>query len=113
MQRNASEIIQFSRLQAAKQMGAEYEYDATVLPAPESIISCGSSECTRTFTGIPGAIGQERIGMNTPALFGTYELPKMQNQNAPRISLTTRFEGGRNTPRGRDGPAPGIVQFDS
>ena len=47
-------------------------------------------------------IGVERAGAKAPGLFGTFtfdsSMSEIQN-NRKNIELTTKYEGGRNTPR--------------
>ena len=98
MQRNGEEIINMNRRISAKQMGAMYPLDPTVVPPPTDIFSCTKSECRRATTGLPGGIGTERKE-SVPDLFGTYNIPYITPAE-PVTYRTSRFEGGRNSLRG-------------
>lgn len=98
--KNADEIIHVSRTRQALMAGAQYGNDPSVVPPPESVVTCDKVECFILPTQASNGIGTERVYDKAPALFGTFELPR---QKAPRanVSLTKTFENGRNTPRGR------------
>lgn len=115
MQRNGSEIIEASRRIMATNMGAQLPFDGTVVPPPLTVVDCKPGECSRISTGAPNAIGVERRPEPVPELFGTFEPKAGWFAKVPErhVGLTTRFEGGRNTPRGRQGPVCGVVTFDS
>lgn len=100
IQKNTDEIIDISRKRQATMSGAIYGDDPTVVPPPVAIVQCEPGECTVMPTGAPDGIGTERVYDRAPPLFGTFEFPKMKPQ-APHVDLTKRFEGGRNSPRGR------------
>jgi hypothetical protein len=100
MVHNADEIIKVSRDRAAQQNGAIYGLDPTVVPSLASIVSCTRSECSRTSTNIEGGIGMARALTDVPELFGTWDARIPTVTPKPNISVTSRYEGGRNTPRG-------------
>jgi hypothetical protein len=105
MTRNASELIELSRQRQAHVTGARFGLDPTVVPPPVARVACSRSACERIPTGEPGGIGIERAGAAAPELFGTWD-PKefLTWQPAAQTTITTRYEGGRNTPRGGTGP---------
>jgi hypothetical protein len=103
MTKHAEEIISVSRERFTQQTGAFYGNDATVVPPPAMIVSCTSSDCSRTLTEAPGGLGVERAGATAPALFGTWDPRDGSVAPARKIEITTRYEGGRNTPRGGAG----------
>lgn len=100
VQQNTDSIIHLSRKRQAMQNGAIYSFDSTVVPPPEAIVQCKPTECNAMSTGFKGGIGVERVYDKSPELFGTFDFVK---QAAPKgkIMLTQRFEGGRNSARGR------------
>lgn len=107
MTRNSEELIRVSRERLAQQTGAIYGLDSSVVPPPANIVECSRSDCTRTPTNLVGGFGNERAPDTLPELFGTWDPRSMATQPAPNTSLTTQYEGGRNTPRG--GPAAPLV----
>jgi len=100
MTHNATELIQVSRDRNARQTGAIYGLDTSVVPSPASIVECTRSDCTRTATHIGGGIGTERYPNAVPELFGTWETPATGRVSMANVPTTLRYEGGRNTPRG-------------
>jgi len=106
MQRNADSIIAVSRKRTAELTGSIFPFDKSVEPPPVATVTCTPSGCVRKATDAPGGIGDERLGMTTPELFGTYEANPLLPPHAgiPRVAVTTVYEGGRNTPRGQRGP---------
>ena len=101
MQKHGDEILQFSRKQTGLRMGSFLPYDNSVVPPAAMKVVCKPGECMRIVTNAPGGIGMEREGAACPELFGTFE---RDTTGAPRQGrpqyLTSRFEGGRNSPRG-------------
>jgi len=98
LQHHADGFIQVSRHRQAQHSGAYY-YD-TILPLPpKQLQHCDEFDCTFSRTDLVNGIGLQRKE-NVPDLFGTFA---EKNSQAPmkRIFLTDKFEGGRNTPRGR------------
>ncbi len=100
MTHNANEIIKVSRDRAAKNNGAIYGLDDSVVPPPVSLVSCSRSECSREPTNRGGAIGTERAPQEMPELFGTWDPRITTVSPKPNVAGTTNYEGGRNTPRG-------------
>ena len=101
MTKNAVEIMRIGRERYAEQTGAIYGMDPSVVPPPAMIVSCQTDNCERTQTNFEGGIGTERADSEAPELFGTWEFQAWAASGAkPVVPLTTRFEGGRNTPRG-------------
>lgn len=103
MQHNGEELIRASRSAMATAMGSYLPFDNSVVPPPAMTVSCRPSECARTTTHLPGGIGLEREGDAAPELFGTFSMVGQVGAapvTAARTSGTTRYEGGRNTPRG-------------
>lgn len=99
MTKNGSELIRIGRERYAQQNGSGFHMANTV-PPPAVVVDCRPDDCSRRLTGAPGGIGVERQGAAAPDLFGTWE-PNMFRQPPPTVAgLTTRYEGGRNTPRG-------------
>jgi hypothetical protein len=101
MTKNATELIRLSRQRLAQQTGAVYGIDAGTVPPPASIVNCARHDCERVATDAPGGIGQERGDSPAPELFGTWD-PRQGRMTAPQAltSVTRKYEGGRNTPRG-------------
>ncbi len=107
MTKNAIEIIRLSRERQAAASGATFGTDPSTVPPPAMIVECSAAECSRQVTENPGGIGMERAGAAAPGLFGTWE-PTASTAKAPQpnIGITRTYEGGRNTPRGLNGPGP-------
>jgi hypothetical protein len=101
IQANTDDVIALSRARYAQSTGAIYAYDTTVEAPPENLVKCDKVECRVMPTGKIDGIGTERVYDRAPALFGTYQLPKMRAP-APHVSLNQKFEGGRNSWRGRE-----------
>lgn len=101
MQRNAESILVYNRKEYAGRMGANLPFDDTVVPPPAMVVECKPGGCSRVMTEAPGGIGMERAGAACPELFGTFSYAGMANVKAePRVALTTKQEGGRNSVRG-------------
>jgi len=100
MTHNAEELIRVSRERLAYQTGAIYGLDSSVVPPPAMTVECTRSECIRTQTQLSGGIGSERVPDTLPELFGTWDPRTFATQQKSNTSLTTQYEGGRNTPRG-------------
>lgn len=99
MTKNGMELIRLGRERYAQQNGSGFRLADTV-PPPALLVECRTNDCARRITGAPGGIGIERTDSATPDLFGTWE-PNMLKDAPPAMAyLTTRYEGGRNTPRG-------------
>lgn len=98
LQHNADGFIQVSRHRQAEHVGAYYHGATHPLP-PKQLQRCDEFDCIFSRTDIKDGIGLQRKE-SVPVLFGTFA---EQNNDSPmkRIFLTDKFEGGRNTPRGR------------
>jgi len=107
MQNNTPQIIEMSRQLAARRTGAVYAFDANVVPPPNLKAYCKPDSCKMVVTGAPGGIGLEREGADAPELFGTYSPLEGFPAPAAQTPLTSRYEGGRNSLRGRVGPVFG------
>ena len=100
-QHNADGIIQVSRKRQGDTIGAQYARASTV-PEPRQVQICSAFECKMSRNSNKTAIGLERQDQ-APALFGTFnDISEQLNLPIEREYLTHSFEGGRNTPRGRD-----------
>lgn len=101
MTKNAAELIRVGRERYAHLSGAIYGLDNSVVPPPALRVTCSTEDCVINATGEPGGIGTERAGCTAPDLFGTWD-PREMGARAPmpKVKLTTKYEGGRNTPRG-------------
>jgi hypothetical protein len=106
IQTNTDDVIAISRARFAQSTGAIYAYDNTVVAPPESLVKCDKVECVFMPSGQANGIGVERVYDRAPELFGTSQLPKMK---APRahVGINQKFEGGRNSWRGREFDAMG------
>ena len=101
IQRNASQVMDYSRKVYAQRMGGFLAYDSTVVPPPAMVVDCKPGGCSRSLTEAPGGIGTERADAACPELFGTFSYAGMANVKAePRVGITTKQEGGRNSVRG-------------
>lgn len=102
MTKNAIELMRISRERYAQQTGAVYPLNTTVVPPPSLSVKCATDDCVRSFTNAEGGIGMERGDTPAPDLFGTWDYRDWSTgPPAPHLGLTTVFEGGRNSPRGR------------
>jgi len=97
-QQHADAIVQVSRQRQVERTGASYMRAATV-PEAKQVQQCDEYECMFTNNTKPHTIGLERKE-GVPDLFGTFGEPTRMMPASGEI-LTTNFEGGRNTPRGR------------
>lgn len=99
MQRNADQIISVSRERLSQDAGANRGFDNTVVAPPENLVSCDIMKCGFSQTGLPYGIGTQRQEP-VPELFGTFNTDVREvTQHLPAI--TSSFEGGRNSVRGR------------
>ncbi len=92
---NAEEIINVSRARMAERSA----YTELVPTMPEqTAVQCGPYMCQTTVLNANG-IGQGRPNP-VPELFGTFSMPPTFEQRLARknISVTSTYEGGRNTP---------------
>jgi len=97
-QHNADAFIQISRKRQADRVGAQYASAKTV-PGPRQIQQCDEYECKFMKSADKNTIGLERIE-GVPSLFGTFSDSRYIKPGSSAI-LTSTYEGGRNTPRGR------------
>lgn len=97
MQRKGSELIATARTRQAATVGAGLPRAQTECP-PQSVLLCDTQMCGRRAVD-PAGVGEARVEP-VPPLFGTYEPSATRIFASPGPALTTRFEGGRNTPRG-------------
>jgi hypothetical protein len=99
LQHNADAVIQVTRQRQAERNGALYVKAKTVPPAQQTT-SCNEFECQHSYNWDRNAIGLVRHE-GVPDLFGTFADATKPMPYPTGASLTTTFEGGRNTPRGR------------
>ena len=97
MQKNTDTIINVSRQRFVESVGGR-GYDTTVEPPPAATVSCDATRCSVEATHLPHGIGTARMEA-VPELFGTFAAAT--GTATPFPPITRRFEGGRNTPRGR------------
>lgn len=110
IQHKAEDIITTSRRRQAEQAGAVFPFDRTVVPPPANTNTCTPMGCDLEVTGAPLGIGMEREGAAAPPLFGTFTFPPTRREPAPHVGLTQKFEGGRNTVRGRNYRPLGLME---
>jgi len=110
-QRNADAIINLSRERQSINTGANLGFDNTIVPPPASVVQCDAFGCSGYSTNLRNGIGQERQE-HLPPLFGTFNTNvPLETQQVPPI--TRRFEGGRNSARGRSFEALGTAGVGS
>lgn len=103
MQNNAVQIIETSRRRQVEWSGASLP-QPDLAPPPANAAVANADRVDVLETGIPGGLGIQRANDVTPELFGTFTyMPTLQEEmhNKSNTKLTTYYEGGRNTPRGR------------
>ncbi len=106
MVNNADALMEESRRRQALWNGAVFGLASTQPPAAV-VQSCTADKCSFIATNDKFGIGLERQSEGVPALFGTFEVDPTATETARdvrRVALTTRFEGGRNSMRGAQGP---------
>lgn len=106
LQHNAEALIAESRKRQAVWNGAVFGMAATE-PRPTLVQSCDADRCTIQPTGDFFGVGIERASEPVPELFGTFQVEPTGKEIAKdkrRVGVTTKFEGGRNTPRTSQGP---------
>lgn len=101
IQSHTDDVIATSRARYAQSTGAIYGFDMSVEAPPESLVKCDKVECTFMPSGKYNGIGTERVYDKSPDLFGTYDFPKLKAPS-PHVELNKKFEGGRNSWRGRE-----------
>jgi hypothetical protein len=99
LQHNATGFIEVSRKRQAEQSGAQFMMADTVL-GEKYFQKCNEYECSFSSSGVRSNIGLGRRE-TVPELFGTFSQGTRMSPT-PRIQKTTVFEGGRNTPHGRE-----------
>ena len=108
LQHNADALIQVSRKRQADRAGAQHFMAATVIQ-PKMLQKCDQYDCSLSMNQKEG-LGLARSEI-VPELFGTFSDPRFMAPS-PVIPLTTVFEGGRNTPHGRDFVPLGTESFN-
>ena len=99
---HADSLMQLSRSRQSEWSGASLPMANTV-PPPATLTFSSPFENEILPTNYPGGLGMERMNATAPPLFGTFVIPPTNAEvrsNVKNIALTTRYEGGRNTPRG-------------
>ena len=99
LQHNADGIVQVSRKRQAMRTGAHYAKAQTV-PGAKQVQNCDAYECRFFTSKNANSIGLERVEP-VPSLFGTFSAPSYAMPPSGEL-LTKNYEGGRNTPRGRN-----------
>lgn len=99
MQKNAEQLMMLSRKRQAQQTGAGLAYDSRTDVPAESLIRCSPNEC-RTVLNASNGVGVERVEGSSPELFGTFATSRASFFMPATPSITKKYEGGRNTPRG-------------
>jgi hypothetical protein len=99
---HADEIMNESRKRQVEWTGASLAMANTV-PPPADIVHSNVFYSEVNPTGLNGGIGVERANVPCPSLFGTFTYEPTMSEirnNRKNISLTSFYEGGRNSPRG-------------
>lgn len=109
LQHNANGIIEVSRKRQADRVGAQF-YMADTVVTPKMVQKCDEYECAFSLTDRKG-LGLQRNPTSVPELFGTFSHASVAAPY-PNTPLTHVFEGGRNTPRGRDFTPLGLKSFN-
>lgn len=100
---HATDLMEESRRRQVDGTGASLPMANTV-PPPAAIVRSSPFYSEIQPTQWKDGVGVERADSAAPALFGTFQFePSMSElqSNRKEIRLTTRYEGGRNTPKGR------------
>jgi hypothetical protein len=99
MQANGEALMNQSRQRQAALTGAGLAYDSSTEVPPVAYVTCAATGKCGYQPNMPRGVGIER-SEPIPELFGTFasSRPSMWRPAAPRG--TTKYEGGRNTPRG-------------
>jgi hypothetical protein len=98
LQKNADKVISQSRQRQVQNSGAGMSYDfRTDVPA-QSFVKCSPTMC-QVRENVPSGIGMERVE-SVPELFGTFATSHKSMFTPATPSITSRYEGGRNTVRG-------------
>ncbi len=99
MQKNAEELMNLSRKRQAQLTGAGLSFDSRTDVPAQSLVRCSPNEC-RTVLNSPSGVGVERVEGSSPELFGTFAMSRASWMTPATPSITQRYEGGRNSPRG-------------
>jgi hypothetical protein len=98
LQHNADKVIQKSRERQVQNSGAGMAYDfRTDVPA-QTFVKCSPTMC-KIRENVPSGIGMERVEP-VPELFGTFAMSQKSMFTPATPSITSRYEGGRNSVRG-------------
>ena len=100
LQHNADALIQVSRQRQAERAGAQF-YKAHTVIGPKVYQRCSEYDCSMTVSDYADSVGIQRTE-RVPVLFGTFSEPSKSAPSTTNHALTTVFEGGRNSPRGRE-----------
>jgi hypothetical protein len=103
MVHHATDVIHESRQRQVEWTGASLPLANTV-PPPAAIVHSTPFYSEVNATNMNNGIGVERANTPAPELFGTFwydpTISELQN-NRKNIAVTTRYEGGRNSVRGK------------
>lgn len=100
---HATDLMNESRRRQVEGTGAALPM-ANTMPPPASIVHSSPFYSEVVPTGMKGGLGVERANAAAPTLFGTFEYEPTMSElqsNRKQIQPTTRYEGGRNSVRGR------------
>ncbi len=104
MQHNAVDIIEVSRRRQVEWSGASLP-QPDLAPPPANAAVANADTIDVIDTGIAGGLGIQRANEVAPPLFGTFSYQPSQREEVmsihPKTQITSFYEGGRNTPRGR------------
>lgn len=102
MVHHSDSIMNVSRQRQSEWTGASLPMANTV-PPPAMIVHSTPFENEIQASGAKFGIGIERSDSKAPILFGTFQIPPTRQEvlnNKKYISLTHKYEGGRNSLRG-------------
>lgn len=100
LQRNTDSIILMSRQRASEATGAIYGMDTSLEPPSAMVVKCTTAGCQRFGTQEVHGIGVERADTPCPDLFMSWKPDSILSAPCPRVGITSKEEGGRNTRRG-------------
>jgi hypothetical protein len=95
---NADSLISQSRKRTAERAGAGLSFDSRTDVPAEQFVKCDKDQCSY-MNNVSEGVGVERLD-SVPALFGTFGYSSASWMTPATPSITTKFEGGRNTIRG-------------
>jgi len=110
LQHNGDAIVQVSRKRQADRAGAQFKMAHTVVE-PRTIQKCDEYDCLFSRNRDADSVGLNR-SEPVPELFGTFSDARTL-ASWPQVPLTTKFEGGRNTPHGREYVPLGMTSFNA